>query len=66
MDLTELPYTEVMKRYVYVPSYVVCFILYTFEYFLSAFVLRLRLVEKSLYTIANMLDEVRFFYVANY
>ena len=33
MDLTELPYTEVMKLYVYVPSYVECFILYTFKYF---------------------------------
>jgi len=61
MDLTELPYTEVMKIYVYVPSYVVCFILYTFKYFLSTFISQLRLVKKSLYTIANMLDKVKIF-----
>jgi len=41
VDLTELPYTEVMKLYVYVPSYVECFILYTFKHFLSAFILQL-------------------------
>jgi len=41
IDLTELPYTEVMKLYVYVPSYVECFILYTFKYFLSTIILQL-------------------------
>lgn len=66
MDLTELPYTEVMKLYVHVSSYVECFILYTFKYFLSTIILQLHLVKKSLYTIANMLDEVRFFYMAKY
>ena len=66
MDLTELPYTEVMKLYVYVPSYVECFILYTFKYFLSTITLHLRLVKKSLYTIANMLEEVKVFYMAKY
>jgi len=66
MDLTELPSTEVMKLYVYVPSYVECFILYTFQYFVSTLILQLRSVKKSLYTIANMLDEVRFFYMAKY
>lgn len=63
-DLTQLPSTEVMKLYVYVPSYVECFILYTFKYFISAIIFQLRLVKKSLYTVGNMLDEVRFFYMA--
>lgn len=44
-DLTELPYTETMKLYIYVPSYVECFILYTFKYFLSTIILQLRLVK---------------------
>jgi len=51
-----------MKLYVYVPSYVECFILYTFKYFLSEIILQLHFVKKSLYTMANMLVEVKHFF----
>lgn len=61
--LTELPCIEMMKLYVYVPSYVECFILCTFKYFLSKIILQLHFVKKSLYTMANMLDEVKDFFI---